>query len=259
MKKFCVLIMAMILCVSMFACKTENNENSTPSSSPKATASIAATSKATTTPSATATPSATEDASVTADPTEGPTTSPEGGSTIGENAPMYYIDYTSNGWDIEQLTFYNVEPEPVADETGLKVVGGTVDPYCVWLPIIPEMDPTEYNYMALRVKINKAFDGKKGEVRFATENDPRGWALLRFDYADTTEWQTIVLAFSDALMIEPTTLDGSLLTLFRFDPFADEDMSQHPVVPEDYEFIIESVAFFGTAEEALAYNGLYTS
>lgn len=258
MKKLLACLMVFVLLVSCFACgKDEKNmsDNDASTSVPEEPKE-----DPTDTPADNPTEVPTE---APQEPTEVPTEIPPARpyATAVENLPEYYYDLTVDGSD---SIFIGGEWECRLEfeNDGVRMISfdGTVGP---WINIgmaysgEDAINPVEYNYIALRVKTSM-YDGAN-EIRFGTESDNRAWSMIPFtDVQKTEDWQTFVYSFKDALyMTEGVTLDGSGLTILRYDSFGATNYGSRELSADDW-VLIESIAFFKTEEEAKAYTGLYT-
>ena len=274
MKKMVFTVILLVIFVSLFACSKENSrkhiDSSVSAASATPTAVISSTPYKDTTVSPVVTVNATvspqtthithtEEVTPTCDtkPTvkssNTPVTTLVTELTPTPKRPDYSIDFTTNGSGVNNVTLPNDKTYIEHVSEGLKITG-TVDPYIVWMPEISEIDPTEYKYLALRVKVTR-YD-VRGEIRFGTKSDNRAWSCVSFTYDYTTDWQTVVVPFQDAAFTTDITLDGSPLTILRFDSLDDHDKNGQ-VLHENDACIIQSIGFFKTAREAIDFEGLY--
>lgn len=257
MKKVIIILLSLALCLSFFACgKDKKAENP---DVPGKTADAAGEPVTDKTKEPEDNPTDIPDLP-TEIPTEVPALRPYA-SPI-ENLPEYYYDFTFDGSD---SVFAGGELECVLDfepdGLSLTCIDGTSDPYVQFSMAYTEddaIDPTEYKYIAIRVKTT-IYDGAN-EIRFGTESDNRAWSMIPYrDVQKTGDWQTFVYSFIDANYTTPgVTLDGSGLSCLRFDPIDGKGNGGNRDLTSDDMILIESVAFFKTIEEAQAYSGLYT-
>lgn len=123
---------------------------------------------------------------------------------------------------------------------------GTVDPnFNIPLDMLSaEVDCSVYKAFAINVKLSAG--GDNAYVYFDTDVNP-GLSEdknLSIEYANSTDWQTIIWDFS-----KNAKFDGTLTTL-RLDPFGE---------CKDVTYEIKWIAFFKTAAEAAAFNGVFAT
>ncbi len=245
-KTFLLCILVLTFASSLFACSDNSKKNpATPTNPVKATEPAAATK------------TAADPTQVPSDPTEAPEETPaktDGGPKLIEKLPAYYFDFTENGWDAEGIGFTNsINLESVINGIEMTFEEDCYDPYFNLTIPYDDIDPVAYNYMALRVKVTRS--DLEGQIRFGTVSDNRLWSMIPVTYVASAEWQTVIVEFANALLTSENTLDGSALTMFRFDPFDDEHSPG--AITSDDMCILESIGFFETYEEAEAFAGIY--
>ena len=198
----------------------------------------------------------TAEPAATDEPTEAPTEAPTEEPKYTRNDPGtdFYFDYT---WYAENEVKLDVSAGGSVDyaEEGMYLYATGYDPY-IQVRVSDDIDPKEYPFLAIKLKAYR-FD-RIGQVRFSTTTDSRGWALVNYNYQETSDWQIVVVDLRTAMFLNDNTLDGKL-TVLRIDSFNDENAEEAALLlEEDYSIFIESMALYKTEEEAKAFAGLYT-
>ena len=117
------------------------------------------------------------------------------------------------------------------------------DPYFA-LPL-PDghIDLATYHYVAMLIKSNYTPD--MGELRFETTDTAGSFPCQRFSYANTDDWQLIVVDLTDlgTLLFSNGAPVSGRLTHLRLDPFGNNGT-------EAVEYYIKAYGLYTTAEEA---------
>ena len=165
-------------------------------------------------------------------------------------APSYMTDFI----DAEAVygcgDLHNIAPG--REETGMRLVfsgnGTCEDPY-LSLPLpSTAVDLSENHWFAILLKTDET--GIGGEIRFRSTTTGEQYPCQPFTYADTDDWQLIVLDLTDTgtMIYAPTdrVYDGTLINL-RLDPFSVDCAS-------DISYEIRAYGLYGSREEALTFG-----
>ncbi len=166
--------------------------------------------------------------------------------------PAYLVDYTQTDGVAGCRDGHFVSVEYRREGMGVLFVdagnGQAEDPYFS-LALPGRVDVTKYHYIALLVRTD--LHGLRGELRFRTDSTGGEFPCQFFEYADTDDWQLIVVDLTDRSTVQycPPSLpfEGDL-NLLRLDPF-------NNACPTDTNYEIRACGFYETREAAETFMG----
>ena len=161
--------------------------------------------------------------------------------------PAYVVDFVkSDLWDqFSDLHNVSVKNEGGAARISFNGNGTSTcdDPYFLFPIPTDSVNLATHHYMAMLVKTN--YTAATGELRFKATTTGDYFPCQRFSYANTANWQLIVVdltALSSLLYYDGTPVTGDL-TLLRLDPF---NNSCSPSV----EYSIKAYGLYDNAADA---------
>lgn len=173
----------------------------------------------------------------------------------GENgdyvAPDYVVDFSSHTAVDGCYDLFNMTPVPKDGAMDIAFTdtgaGMCFDPYLSLALDAGKYDCETYPYLALLVRTNK--HDLKGQLRFRTSSTGGQYPCQEFTYAETDDWQVVVVRLTDrsSLLFYPPQepLTGGY-TNIRLDMFNNE-------CPADTEYAVKAYALYRTAEEAATF------
>ncbi len=162
--------------------------------------------------------------------------------------PDYWIDFSKDGTQSDCVEQCRVSV--VHNEEGYASVqfedtgnGESSDPYMSFVLPANNIDCNQYSYLAMLVRTN--LHTKKGEWRFRTGSTGNEYPAQSFSYADTEDWQLIVVQLTDpqtVMYVSKREFSGNYNNI-RLDMF-DNSCSTDTV------YDLRALAFYKTRKEA---------
>lgn len=155
--------------------------------------------------------------------------------------PDYYMDFTAKSalGDLKRLQ--GLEAEYMNGELQLSADGTDAFPTAVIYLPDPAINAEVYKYVAIRLKASEV--PAKGKFQFYLSSSRSTLMTAEWAYAQTADWQTVVVDITEAGSISGNYSKGITL-----------ELSDSPV-RGDRCFSLNSVAFFSSAEAAAKFTG----
>ena len=181
-------------------------------------------------------------------------------NVMADNEAVTVTDKNVGGFffltDLEKSNHFTVSStmeyvETVEDGLAMSPKAGKGDPKCTLT--FSEVDSSfygtdfvKYPIIVARVKLSRTLvegESKKGDFFLTDTTAEFKDKSYSFTYAETTDWQTVIIDTSS----KTSSFSELLLYKLRIDPCG--------AVDSDIEFIFQYVAFFDTMEAAQAFDG----
>ncbi|MBE6616286.1 MAG: hypothetical protein E7631_13385 [Ruminococcaceae bacterium] len=171
-------------------------------------------------------------------------------SFCGAAEPAWLVDFSSADAVYGCGDLHNISPGREEDGMRLLFSGSNTceDPYLSLTLPSSAVDLAKEHWFAMLVKTEET--GIGGELRFRSTSTGEQYPCQPFSYADTEDWQLIVVDLTDTgtMIYAPTdrTYDGNLINL-RLDPFSVDCKS-------DIFYQIRAYGLYTSREDALTFG-----